>query len=202
MRDDTLQMVRADQVTGVDVRTGMGRIFAEGFTHWLEYFSKDKETIARAFAHAFVLDQFYLAMVGDRVAGMAACTDCRSLSMRLDNKELRRHLGWLKGSIAGQVLKKEFESPFPDPPPATGSIEFVATSAAFRGQGMAMNLIGYIIASTPYRQFLIEEVADTNTPAMNLYRKLGFQEYTSKPVPPKRAAKIGIGRFVSFRLIR
>ncbi len=43
---------------------------------------------------------------------MVAYTDCRTLSVRLNKKEMRKHLGFFKGSIAGIVLKKEFESPF------------------------------------------------------------------------------------------
>ncbi|WP_307724181.1 hypothetical protein [Brevibacillus brevis] len=51
----------------------MSQIFEEGFTQWLGFFFNDKQTIARAFAHMFVLNQFYVAVTDDRkVAGMAA----------------------------------------------------------------------------------------------------------------------------------
>ena len=33
--------------------------------------------------------------------------------------------------------------------------------------------------------YVIEEVADTNTPAMRLYEKLGFEENRRKPIPEK-----------------
>nr|WP_315851885.1 hypothetical protein [Brevibacillus brevis] len=59
-----------------------------------------------------------------------------------------------------------------------------------------MVIICNIMEGTPYEQFLIEEVADTNIPAMKIYQKLGFQEYKRKPVPLIRAEKIGIN--VSF----
>src|SRR5699024_11572793 len=51
--------------------------------------------------------------------------------------ELRKHLGLFKGSMAGIFLKKEFEAPYVDFPPNTGSIEFVGTASKFRGQGAA-----------------------------------------------------------------
>lgn len=50
--------------------------------------------------------------------------------------------------------------------------------------------------------YLIEEVADTNTPAINLYKKLGFKEYKRMPVPQKRAEKIGINSIISLKYIK
>ncbi|WFA09235.1 GNAT family N-acetyltransferase [Tissierella sp. Yu-01] len=199
--DYKLTVIRADKLD-FDVRQQMSEIFAEGFTQWLGYFSKDKNIIAKAFAHMFVLDQFYVAVEGNKIAGMAACTDCRTLALKLNKKELRKHLGFLKGSIAGVVLKKEFENPFKNPPLETGSIELVGTATEFRGKGVASQIIRYIIRNTIYRTYLIEEVADTNTPAMNLYKKLGFEEYRRKPVPQKRAEKIGINNFIALKYIK
>ena len=100
-------IVRAGQVDA-DIREQMAAIFAEGFSQWLVYFSKDPQVIAKAFAHMFVLDQFYVAMTGDTVAGFAGCTDCIAKSVVLDGRHLRKHLGLIKGSIAALVLKKEF----------------------------------------------------------------------------------------------
>jgi ribosomal protein S18 acetylase RimI-like enzyme len=203
MKTDVIKIavIRADKLN-FDVRTQMASIFADGFTQWLGYFSKDRNTIAKAFAHMFVLDQFFVAVIDDKIAGMAACTDCITLSLRLNIKELRKHLGFIKGSIAGVVLKKEFESPFNNPALETGSIEFVGTATEFRGKGVATKIINYIISNTTYRNYLIEEVADTNTPAINLYKKLGFQEYRRIPVPQKKAEKIGINNFISLKYIK
>lgn len=44
-------------------------------------------------------------------------------------------------------------------------------------------MIQYIISNTTYQEYLIEEVAETNTPAMNLYKKLRFKECKRIPVP-------------------
>ena len=91
-------VIKADKIN-FDVGTQMSEIFAEGFIQWLEYFSKDKDTIAKAFAHMFVLDQFYVAVLDNKIAAIAACTDCRTLAVRLDKKELRKHLGTLKVAL-------------------------------------------------------------------------------------------------------
>jgi ribosomal protein S18 acetylase RimI-like enzyme len=191
-------VVRADQAE-FEVRRGISDIFAEGFTQWLVFFSKDPNRIAAAFAHMFKLDQFYLAVSEGQVVGMAACTDGNSLSVKLDKKELRKHLGLFKGTMAGIFKKKEFETTLDYPSSSVGSIEFVGTAAKFRGQGVASHIIRYILEHTPYQVYVIKEVADTNIPAMKLYRKLGFEEYNRKPIPAIRAKKIGINHFVSLR---
>ena len=174
-------IVKADEVD-LDVRTQMSEIFAEGFTQWLVFFSKDKNVIAKAFAHMFILDQFFVAIANGEIAGVTACTDGTKKSVRLNKKELRKHLGFFKGSMAGIFLKKEFEAPYENFPPNTGSVEFVGTAPEFRGQGVASQIIQHIIENTPYNDYVIEEVADTNTPAMSLYKKMGFEEYKRKPV--------------------
>ncbi|AWP27429.1 N-acetyltransferase [Paenibacillus sp. Cedars] len=191
-----ITIVRADQAE-CDVRQGIAETFAEGFTQWLGFFSKDPKKIAASFAHMFILDQFYVAVSNGQVIGMAACTDGASFSVQLDKKELRKHLGFFKGSMAAIFLKKEFETTPGHPSPCAGSIEFVGTAAEFRGQGVASQLICHILEHTPYQVYLIDGVADTNIPAMKLYHKLGFDEYKRKPIPVKQAKKIGINYFVS-----
>lgn len=197
-------IVKANEtdLTETDVRKQMGEIFAEGFTQWLGYFSKDKYVIAKAFNHMFILDQFYVAIANGEIAGIAACTDGKSPSVRLDKKELRKHLGFLKGSLASIFLKKDFEATYDDFPPNTGSIEFVGTAPKFRGQGVASQIIQHIIENTPYDRYVIEEVADTNIPAMRLYKKLGFEEYKRKPMPKKVAKKNGINSLVSLKYVK
>ena len=181
----------------LNVRSEMADAFAEGFSQWLSYFSKDERTIAAAFAHMFVLEEFYIAVKDDKVAAFAACTDGRTKSVKLQKDELRRHLGYIKGTIASIVLKKEFESLDENFPRDTGSVEFVGTSKNFRRQGAAMDLLQYIVAYEPFDEFMINEVADTNTAAMNLYTKAGFVEYDRKPMPAKLSKKSGINNMLS-----
>lgn len=197
-KTNEFKITRADYID-FDVRVQISKIFAEGFSQWLIFFSKDPNKIAKAFAHMFVLDQFYVAIVDDKVAGMVACKNGRTTSVKLNKKELRKHLGYFKGSLAYLFLKKEFERYVNDPSLEAGSIEFVGTSAEFRGFGVATQIIKYIIENTQYNNYLIEEVADTNIPAMNLYKKLGFKEYKRIAIPQRRAKKIGINNFLSLK---
>ena len=103
--------------------------------------------------------------------------------------------------MAGIFLKKEFETSNENFPPNTGFIEFVGTAPKFRGRGVASHIIQHIIENTPSNEYVIEEVADTNTPAMRLYEKLGFEEYRRKPVPEKVAKKMGIHHFLSLKYV-
>jgi ribosomal protein S18 acetylase RimI-like enzyme len=180
----------------------MSAIFADGFTQWLGFFSKDRNKIAKAFAHIFVLNQFYLAMYGDKVAAMAACTDGTELSVRLNTKQLIKYLGYYKGILAGLILKREFQVPFKNLAGDKCSIEFVGTALEFRGQGAASQVITYILENKSYKEYLIEEVADTNIPAMKLYEKLGFKEYKRKAFPKKLAEKNGINHLVSLKYFK
>ena len=51
-------VIKADKIN-FDVRTQMsGDFFRRVSSNGIEYFSKDKDTIIKAFAHMFVLDQF------------------------------------------------------------------------------------------------------------------------------------------------
>ncbi|WP_067837969.1 GNAT family N-acetyltransferase [Amphibacillus sediminis] len=201
LKNDKFTIVKANK-TELNVRKQMAEIFADGFTQWLGYFSKDKNTIAKAFAHMFILDQFYVAIANGEIAGVVACTDRKSHSVRLNIKELRKHLGFFKGSMAGVFLKKEFEAPYESSPSNTGSIEFVGTAQKFRGQGVASQTIQHIIENTPYDDYVIDEVADTNIPAIRLYEKLGFEEYKRKPIPERIAKKNGINNLLSLKYMK
>ncbi|MDT2760090.1 GNAT family N-acetyltransferase [Enterococcus xiangfangensis] len=194
-----MDIYRADRLP-FDCREELGIIFADGFTQWLGFFSKDKNIIAKAFSHSFQLDQFYVAVVDQKIAGFVACTNCYDKSLVLEKEELKKHFGWFKGTIAAKVLKKEFEAPFKNLPNNTGSIEFVGVASEFRKQGVASNIIKYIIEQTPYAHYVIEEVADTNLAAMSLYYKLGFTETKRKNLSPRQAKKLKINSFVSFQL--
>lgn len=75
----------------------MSRIFPERFTQWLVFLSKDKDVIAKAFAHMLILDQFFVAIANGEIAGSTPCTDGTKKSVRYDKKALRKHLGFFKG---------------------------------------------------------------------------------------------------------
>ena len=193
-------MIKIDKASKFDegmVRTGMATNFSDGFTQWLTFFSKDPKKIAAAFKHIFILERFFVAVDDNRVVGMVACTNTRELSVRLNGKDLRKYLGWYKGSLALLFLKKEFEAPLKLSSENTASIEFVGTASNYTGKGIATQIMNYLFENTKYQTYLIEEVADNNTPAMNLYKKLGFTEYKRRR--NEGSKKNGISYFISLK---
>jgi len=166
---------RADELA-FDPRLQMGMIFAEGFYQWLQYFSKDKEKLARGAAHFFDLSQFFVALHGDDIAAIVACTDGRK-PISLDKQILRKELGFFRGWFAYTMLQKNLvENAYPFPlSPETGSIEFVVSSTKYRRMGSTQGLLDYVMDQMPYKDYVLE-VVDTNTGAIALYEKLGFAE--------------------------
>lgn len=166
-------------------RIYLADIFVEGFYIWLKYFSKNKTKLKKAFAHIFVLEHFYVAFKDGNSAGMAAVSDGNTLVVKLNKKELTKHLGFIIGRIAFYVLKKEFEVLGKQGLPRFPEVSFVSVLEKYRRQGIAEELINYVISHTTYEKYILE-VADNNTPAVKLYEKLGFKEYFRVPVKNKK----------------
>ncbi|MGW4471819.1 GNAT family N-acetyltransferase [Nonomuraea sp. NPDC004354] len=183
---------------GESYRKAITRIFVDGFGPDLSYFSKDPEKLTDALAHMLVLDLFYVGLVDGEPAGIVACTDGRQRAVRHDRRELRRHLGWLKGTIADISFKREFEKALPYAREGMASLEFVATGLNFRGQGVATAVIRHLLTLPQYDEYVLDPVADNNRPALRLYEKLGFAEF--RRVRTHHAMITGIGAYVGMRL--
>lgn len=181
-------------------RNEMSQIFVDGFYQWLKYFSKNKTKLNKTFAHMFQTDVFYIAVIDNQIAAIAACSTNTIPSVRLKYSPFVKHLGFLMGSITYVILKKEFENkqyPFQFPE-NMGAIEFVATSINYRGQGVATKLLQSIINSTSYNEYVLE-VADTNTYAIKLYKKLGFIEFMR--IPQKHGARSDVHNLVYMKYL-
>jgi len=91
---------------GNDTKMKISKIFVDGFFQWLNFFSKDKDKLTKAFSHMFNLEVFYVAVIDDEIAGIAACTDGKVSSIHLESKELKKHMGFFMGTITYSVLKR------------------------------------------------------------------------------------------------
>lgn len=195
-----MEMIRAVEY-GKDAKMIISQIFVDGFYPWLRFYSKDKGKLTRAFAHMFNLENFFMAVINEEIAGIAACTDGAMRSVYLNPDELKKHLGFFMGSIASITLKKEFEQkkyPF-KMEKGMGLIEFVATSVMYRNKGVASAIMHYIFESTPYREYVLE-VADTNTNAIKLYQKLGYKEFTR--IRTKHGMMSGIYEWIYMKYVK
>jgi len=177
-----IKYIQADKLD-FDPRPQMGMIFAEGFAHLFEAFSKDTTLLAKAFSHIFDLQYFCVAVQGDKIAAMAACTDGIS-PIRFDKAICRKELGFLRGWIAYHQLTKyivNHKLPF-EFNPTMGRIEIVGTSPVFRGKGVAYGLLNHVMKITPYKEYVLE-VIDDNVGAIKLYEKLGFETIDKLQMP-------------------
>jgi ribosomal protein S18 acetylase RimI-like enzyme len=181
-------------------RRAVTEVFVDAFGPDFAYFSEDPRTLADAFEHMLVLDVFHVALLDGVPAGIAACTDGRQRSAVPRGRHLRRHLGLVRGTIGAVVLTREFSGGVPDATDETASIEFVGTASRFQGKGVATALITHLLGLPQYREYVLETVSDINTPALNLYRKLGFVEY--KRVPVRHTKRSGISYYVSLKLMQ
>jgi ribosomal protein S18 acetylase RimI-like enzyme len=194
-----IEIVAAREL-GEAYRRPITEVFVDAFGPDFTFFSKDPRRLADAFEHMLVLDVFHVALLGGEPAGIAACTDGRQQSLVPRGEHLRRHLGLVKGTIGAIGLKREFSGGVPDLADGAASIEVVGTASRFTGKGVATALITHFLALPQYREYVLETVSDINTPALNLYRKLGFVEY--KRVPVKHTRLSGINYYVSLKLIQ
>ncbi|MFI6740540.1 GNAT family N-acetyltransferase [Nonomuraea sp. NPDC050451] len=185
---------------GESHRGAIARIFVDGFGPDLSFFSKDPDELADALAHMLVLDVFHVGLIDGEPAGIVACTDGRQRAVRHDARELRRHLGVFKGTIAHLSFSREFERPLPYFRERMASLEFVATGSRFRGQGVASAIIKHLLDLPQYDEYVLDTIADINTPALRLYEKLGFTEFKRTKV--RHAKFTGIGAYVGMRLIQ
>lgn len=180
---------------GECVRTPISEIFVDGFYQWLQFFSKDKLKLTLALKHMFNLDVFYVASVDGEISGIAACTNSKTLCLKLIFKELWHHLGFMRGMIMWLILRGQFEKhtyPFTQGG-KTGSVEFVATASKYRGKGIASEIIRHFFLFPQYDEYVLE-VADTNLKALELYEGLGFKEF--KRIKIKNAKRSGINFLV------
>ncbi len=170
-----IEIKRANELKG-NTKKRMSEIFVDGFGQHLTFFSNDPEKLAAALEHMFVPDVFYVAIADGEIAGMAACTNGKVFSVKLDQKELKRHLGVYKGTMAHLALKPQFEKPPVKIGDDIASVEFVATASKHRGKGVATAILNHILALPEYQEYILE-VADNNTNAVKLYEKAGFKEF-------------------------
>jgi len=189
-----METIQASKTT-FDPKPQMSRIFVEGFYPWVRHISKNKEKLIAVFTHMFDLNYFYLAVEGQQVTAMAACTSGTS-PVCLCKEEFTKILGPIWGLLSYYRLRRHMmhnSLPF-NISPKNGVIEFVATAPEKRKQGICHALLTYMIATLPHDSYMLE-VAEANASAKRLYERLGFKEF-------KRVAatqRSGAGSFIYMR---
>ena len=178
---DDVQIRRADTADQGAIANTIAAAYRSDF----EQLTKDMAKIARAISSGVQVDRFWVAEKNEKIIGVAACTDINGRAVTASRTDCRKELGYVRGSLAHRVFDKEFTAQLTYPPD-TGYIEFVGVLEAFRGQGIAKQLITQIIDDNPqYRKFVLD-VTDINRAGISAYRKLGFTEYNRIPAKHPR----------------
>jgi len=165
---------------GGDARDKISELFVDGFYDDLKPFSKDKAKLAKACAHMFILRYFYVAIIDGEIAGIIACLNAGDeYCVQYDRRMLVRHLGLFRGVFACFGFRYLGRNPkYPREvrtDEKTASIEFVVTGTKYRKMGVATAIMDHLLSLPEYRDYVLE-VVDTNTAAVELYKKLGFEE--------------------------
>ena len=168
---------------GDGTREKISEIFVDGFYDDLRMLCGDRETLKKACAHMFVLKHFHAAIIDGEIAGVVACLDKDSYCVCPDRRMLVRHMGLFRGLFASFGFR--YFSNDPKYPPEVGmdgktaSIEFVVTSPGHRKKGVATAILTHLHALPEYSDQVLE-VKDTNTGAVELYKKMGYREIHRK----------------------
>ena len=168
---------------GDGTREKISEIFVDGFYGDLKMLCRDREMLTKACAHMFALKHFHAAVIDGEIAGVIACLGANSYCVRPDRKMLVRHMGFFRGMFAGYGFKYLSHNPkYPaevKTDEKTASVEFVATSSRHRKKGVATAILNHLHALPEYKDYVLE-VKDTNTGAVELYKKMGYREVHRK----------------------
>ena len=146
------------------------------------------------------LERVNIALVDGEPAGDVSLTEGDQTLFPPRWREIRRHLGLARGLLCYVVIRSWFMRPSDSARPGLAEIGFVATEPAFQGRGVATALLRQLLALPEYREYVLEDIKNTNAPALGLYAKLGFTVYKRRKV--RFARRVGFTELVSMKLVR
>lgn len=197
---ETMVVVERGDELGEGYRRRVTEVYVRSFAEDFVAFSRDAGKLADAFEHMLLLERFYVALVDGEPAGLASLTEGDQTLFAPRWREIRRHLGLVRGLLGYLVIRRWFMRPSADARPGRAEIGFVATEPASQGRGVATAVLRHLLALPGYREYVLEDIKDTNAPALGLYAKLGFTVYKRRTV--RFARRVGFTELVSMRLVR
>ena len=153
---------------------------AHSFKNDFSNFAKNIDNMAKVFESGVDIPRFVVAEKNSKIVGIIGRGDCNGRALNVSKKACRKHLGFIRGSIAFMVFKEEFMQPLICPA-TTGYIDLVGVLEEARGQGIAKAMLRKTVEYNPeYAEFILN-VTDINTGAIKLYEGFGFAEFERKP---------------------
>ena len=190
---------RGDEL-GETYRRRITEVYVRGFADDFVAFSRDTGKLADAFEHMLLLERFHVALVDGEPAGIASLTEGEQVLFAPRWREIRRHLGLARGTLGYLVIRNWFMGVTDGARPGLAEIGFVTTEPGFQGRGVATALLHHLLALPEYREYVLEDIKDTNAPALSVYAKLGFTVYKRRTV--RFAKRAGFTELVSMKLVQ
>jgi ribosomal protein S18 acetylase RimI-like enzyme len=197
MAETMVEVERGDEL-GEGYRRRITEVYVRSFAEDFVAFSGDTGKLADAFEHMLLLERFYIALVDGEPAGLASLTEGDQTLFAPRWREIRRHLGFVRGLLGYVVIRSWFMRASNGARPGLAEIGFVATEPAYQGRGVATALLRHLLERPEYREYVLEDIKDTNAPALGLYAKLGFTVYKRRKV--RFARRVGFTELVSMKL--
>lgn len=151
MAETSVRVERGDTL-GEGYRRRITEVYPRSFAEDFVAFSRDTDRLADAFEHMLILERFYIAVVDGDPAGLASLTEGDQTLFAPQWREIRRHLGLIRGLLGYVVIRGWFMSATEGARPGLGEIGFVATEPAFQGRGVATALLHHLLALPEYRE--------------------------------------------------
>jgi len=166
-----IKITRASQLSELNMDE-IASLFVSGFEHLFRCFKKDSLALAAAFSGAFEAEHIFIAHEGNEILGILGFSDRTGRAMKLQAKDMRKHLGLISGTLICHTLAGELQKPFHN----DGSvcyIDFLITRPQARRKGVGKALLGQCFRTKGNTSFLLQ-VDTANTPAYCLYEQTGF----------------------------
>jgi ribosomal protein S18 acetylase RimI-like enzyme len=192
-----VEVERGDEL-GEGYRRRITEVYVRSFAEDFVAFSRDTVKLADAFEHMLLLERFYIAQVDGQPAGLASLSEGDQTLFAPRWREIRRHLGLVRGLLCYVVIRSWFMRPSDGARPGLAEIGFVATEPAHQGRGVGTALLRHLLAHPEYREYVLEDIKDTNQPALGLYAKLGFTVYKRRKI--RFARRAGFTELLSMKL--
>lgn len=197
---ETMVVVKRGDELGEGYRRRITEVYVRSFAEDFVAFSRDTGKLADAFEHMLLLEQFYIALVDGEPAGLASLTEDDQTVFAPRWREIRRHLGPVRGLLGYVMIRRWFMAASTGARPGLAEIGFVSTEPAYQGRGVATALLRHLLALPGYREYVLEDIKDTNVSALGVYTKLGFTVYKRRKV--RFARRAGFTELVSMKLVQ
>lgn len=148
---------------------------AQGFHHLTKHLSKDQNQIKQFLLDSLLFDYFYVIELDSKVVGCCSVTPANLRPISISVKSMRAIFGFIKGSIATNVLKALLEKPYQFDA-EDGYIEYVTILEDYRRLGLTTGLLTFILHQNRYRHLMLDVTSD-HKKAFELYQKLDFKEF-------------------------